>query len=305
MREAWIESASFLCPICRRAGLRLGRVDRRGDDGEILLGSLDCAGCAAMHPIVDGIPLLVEDWVSYAAGERLMILRRDDLPEWTSALLDAPLGGDHAERIRLGLLNTYVAAHYGRSVETHSANVNALADYVEGMLSRHSGGRQSLGLDAGCAAGGFTSMLSRYADLAIGLDLHFERVREAQRHRDQRGDALFVVADAQAAPFSAAAFQIVLALNLIDSCARPRETLERLDTCLQPGGLLVLTTPYQYSSVYSDPQQWVSEEELLSFLKERYEILDEQPRLPWVLPISPRHVDTFLVHAVTARKRVG
>ena len=309
MDPTLLERTRMVCPVCRAGGLR-AEVGVAGAGGEIRHGVLRCghAGCRAARPIIDGIPILVEDWVEYASSERWMILRRRDLPAAIGAMLDAPLADDHAEVIRRRHLASYRASHFGPPAPEAAGLSGEFAAFLEGALERFAGrvpGRQTVGLDAGCATGGYTAMLARHLDCAVGIDLHFERVRVAAEECGAAPGAAFLVASAEDPPFEAETFDVVFALNVLDSTALPRRVLESLQRCLRVGGLLVVTTPFDYSTMYSARKDWISEQELMGLLARDFEILEDRARLPWVLPIHGRRSDVFWVRAVAARKRAG
>jgi SAM-dependent methyltransferase len=301
------ERARLVCPVCRAGGLRV-EVAVPAGAGAVRHGMLHCGSptCRAARPIIDAVPILVEDWLAYARSERWIILRRQDLPPAAGEMLDAPLGDDHAERIRQRHLETYRRSHFGPfSPETVGLN-REFAGFLEAAFSRYAipaNGGPVCALDAGCATGGYTQMLSGRVDLAIGIDFHFERIRAAVEECPAASNAAFLVADAEDPPFEPASFDIVLALNLLDAVSLPRRALESLTLCLRPGGLLFLTTPFEYSTTYSERKEWISEPELIPMLAGDLEILEDRERLPWVLPVSSRRSDVFFVRALVARKR--
>lgn len=289
-----LDRVPLLCPVCRQGGLR------PAPDGR----SLVCPEAGCCHPIVDGVPIVVEDWLGYARSERWMILRRRDLPGWMESMLDAPLGDGQAESIRASRLESYRRSHYQAPPAELATLAGALPAFVERVLAEHAPRDSRLALDAGCATGGHTQMLARYTECAVGIDFHFERVRLALELAPADARTVFLVANAETPPFEPGCFDVVLALNLIDSIARPRVALAGLNQCLRSGGLLVLTTPFHWSSVCTEPAEWLSETELGSALEAGYDLLCEQPRLPWVLPLGSRHADIFFVRAWALRKRL-
>lgn len=235
-----------------------------------------------------------------------MILRRQDLPGAVGEVLDAPLGDDHAERIRQRHLESYRFSHFGPFSPEVSALSCEFAGFIEGALGRHLTkvkDRPTLALDAGCATGGYTQMLTRHVDCAIGIDLHFERIRVALEQCLQSPGAAFLVANAEDPPFEPGSFDVVFALNLLDSTALPRHVLDSLNRCLRAGGLLFVTTPFDYSTTYSARKEWIPDPELIQLLASDFEIVEDRQRLPWVLPVTPRRSEIFFVRALVARKR--
>jgi SAM-dependent methyltransferase len=258
--------------------------------------------CATAFPIVDGVPILVEDWIDYAHGERWMILRRRDLPTWMNRMFDAPLGDRHAETIRAGYLESFRRSHFEAPPAELETLARALPEFVERALSRHVPQDARLALDLGCATGGYTLALEGHAECAVGIDLHFERVRFAAESAGGDPRTLFLVANAETPPFASGSIDIALALNLVDSIARPRTMLEGLHRVVRPGGLIIVTTPFHWQSACTEPAEWMSETELRASLESRYEVLADEERLPWVLPAGERHADVFFSRAWVLRK---
>jgi SAM-dependent methyltransferase/uncharacterized protein YbaR (Trm112 family) len=309
MRPDLLEKVRLRCPVCRAGALALHAPVSDGH-GAIRHAILRCANpeCAAASPIIDGVPILVEDWVEYARSERWMILRRHDLPAGITAMLDAPLGDDHAERIRRRHLESFRLGQFGRFSPELAELGRPFAEFLETALNHYTAPpreRPALALDAGCATGGYTQMLARYVDCAIGIDLHFERLRAALELCSHPPSAGFLVANAEAPPFEPGSFDIVLALNLIDSTASPRRLLSSLNHLLRPGGLLVLTTPFEYSTTHAAPGEWITGPELSSLLSAAFDILEDRERLPWVVPVTDRRSDVFFVRALVARKQAS
>jgi 2-polyprenyl-3-methyl-5-hydroxy-6-metoxy-1,4-benzoquinol methylase len=111
-------------------------------------------------------------------------------------------------------------------------------------------------------------------------------------------------------------FGRVVALNLLDSVASPRQLLAVLDGLCQPGGEIVVSSPYAWqSSVMADHERlgWCATDaadpaaELTALLRAgtglaaRYEIEDEA-ELPWTLRRDARGAASYSIHYLRARK---
>jgi SAM-dependent methyltransferase len=91
-------------------------------------------------------------------------------------------------------------------------------------------------LDAGCGIG----ILGRlYPELAlVGLDASMTLIREAST-----GYSLRVEASAEALPFAAGTFDVVVALNMLHHVINPDQAVREFARVLKPGGTLVTVDP--------------------------------------------------------------
>jgi SAM-dependent methyltransferase len=270
----------LLCPACRRAGL----VSR--DDA--LVCSLP--DCGAAHPVIDSVPILIDNWPAYAASERWIILRRRDL----SPLADRLLESSPAEIVRAQTLAAYLEPEPPPELQNLAS---AFPDFLRNALARHARGAD-FALDLGCAAGGYTALLAGHARAAAGLDLHFERVRAA---REAHPGLFFFVADAEKPPVAPGSVSLALWLNLLDSIARPRAALAGLLEILAPGAVVLFSSPFAFRTEVSEPGEWISEDEWDAFVRRHFEVLESHERLPWVLGQGPRQTDVFFVKAQALR----
>lgn len=139
------------------------------------------------------------------------------------------------------------------------------------------------GLDVGCGAGRTTfDLAARHPDaLFLGVDLNLSLLRLARqalagtvsypRRRiglvyDRRRFAVappgagrvdFWACDALALPFAPARADLVAGLNLLDCVAEPARLLAELAAALRSGGLLLLATPYDWSTRATPVETWI------------------------------------------------
>jgi SAM-dependent methyltransferase/uncharacterized protein YbaR (Trm112 family) len=290
VRREHLEGLQPICPTCRAVGreapaLALGTVARE-DGGDVLEGVLVCPErlCRREHPIVDGIPVVVADLVSWASHQLDAVLRRDDLTHFAESLLgDAAGPGSELDRERMNL-SGYGRGHWGdldpQDPVEPEASLARLLDTALDLLDEPPRG---VWLDAGCAVGrGTLELARRTGDLAVGVDLSFAMLRVAERVRregravvplrrvgvvyERREIAVADVpaerlslwcTDAAALPFPDGAFAGALSLNVLDCVASPLGHLLELGRTLAAGAPALLTTPYDWAPNATSFEQWL------------------------------------------------
>ena len=192
----------LVCPRCRRSvdGHLVRAQLRMGD------GGLVCPACQALHPVVDGVPILFRDLDAWLEHRRGAVLARRDLPPAVLERLGAPRSPTRGYEQVGGEL---VAA------------VRELVAGLEGEV-----------LDLGCGVGwhGRTDV--------VGVDQDFDMCRAYP------GPA--VCGDAADPPFDGDRFDAVLLLNILDSCQHSGLVLAQADALLRPGGSLLIACAYAF-----------------------------------------------------------
>jgi len=285
-----LERLQPVCPACRVAGrdapsLALGTVARaEGDD--VLEGVLVCPEpeCRREHPIIDGIPVVVADLVSWAAHQLDAVQRRDDLTAFTESMLgDAAGPGSALDRERTNL-SGYGRGHWGDlDPDDPLEDAASLAGLLETALGMLEAPPRGVWLDAGCAVGRATLELARRTgELAVGVDLSFAMLRVAERVR-REGRAVVPLrrvgvvyerreiavpdvptehmslwcADAAVLPFGDGAFDGALSLNVLDCVASPLGHLLELGRTLSGGAPALLSTPYDWAPTATPFEGWL------------------------------------------------
>jgi uncharacterized protein YbaR (Trm112 family)/SAM-dependent methyltransferase len=311
----------LVCPGCRTlSGDRLDvrTLDRSGD-------VLACE-CGRRYPIVDDVPIVMGDSSAYLRSEIATIVERELAPEVAGLLVAG--GPDDAPYPRmLEHLSIYLDAHWADSA-TPAADF-ALAPFVERIAALP---RVGIAVELGCSVGRVLAELP--AERAIGLDMHFGAVRRARRllageslayARREIGrhyaaatatgkrttDRELVCADALDPPLLPDIFDRVIALNLLDSVAHPRQLLSVIDGLCAIGGEIIVSSPYAWqSSVMGEDERFGGADpaaalrELLTGgigLRARYRIEDES-EISWTLRRDARSSVTYRTHYVRARK---
>ena len=187
------------------------------------------------------------------------------------------------------LLAEYLLFHYGSPAEVlpypdgpHAAlgyPVRCISECVD--PARLPAGAR--GLDLGCAVGRSSFELARHCSVVIGIDnsasfiaaaatlqtdgqLSYKRIDEgslttpltARVPADlDRSRVSFERVDAQALPEDLGTFDFVLMANLIDRLPEPQRCLRQLPQLLNPGGQLVITSPYTWMDDFTPREQWL------------------------------------------------
>jgi len=312
----------LVCPGCRTLrGDRLDvcTLDPAGDD------MLACE-CGRSYPIIDGVPIVMNDGGAYVRNELATVVERDLSPA-AAALLVAD-GPDDAPYARmLEHLSIYLDAHWGDRAEPSPGF--ALAPFVDRIRALP---RVALAVELGCSVGRVLGELP--AERAVGLDMHFGAVRRARhllageslayarrevgRHYSvatatgvRASDRKLVCADALDPPLLPDVYDRVVALNMLDSVAHPRQLLSVIDGLCKPGGELILSSPYAWQSSVMQEHERIGGADpaaavraILSAgenLRARY-LIEDDSEISWTLRRDARSAVTYRTHYIRARK---
>ncbi len=138
-------------------------------------------------------------------------------------------------------------------------------------------------LDIGCAVGRTAFELARISDSVLGIDFSSAFIRAAETLRTegsltchvsvegeltmpftaQRPEGVdpsrlkFETGDATALDPHLGPFDLVMAANLLCRLPEPTRFLQRLPSLVNPGGQLILSTPFSWLPEYTDPEHWI------------------------------------------------
>jgi putative 4-mercaptohistidine N1-methyltranferase len=148
-------------------------------------------------------------------------------------------------------------------------------------------GRVDRALDLGCAVGRSAFELARTAPEVVGIDLsqrfisvaqQIQRTGEIRLRRHEEGNAYttilrqldsavdrtrcrFEVGDALRLRSDLGTFDFILAANLIDRVRAPGQLLVSLPKLLNPGGHLLIASPYTWLAEFTPPEEWLGARE--------------------------------------------
>lgn len=319
-----------ICPACREMSdgeVYVRALERTGD-------MLDCA-CGRSYPVIDGVALLLADPTGYLQSESISVLERDLAPE-VAALL--AVGPDTTGYTRLvDHLSTYLDAHWGDRADPPPdglAGATGAAALV-GKIAERSRVRVRNAVELGCSAGRFVAELARGADRVIGIDLQLAAVRRARRllagerlgynrrvvghhYRTAYAHAgdlaiaapledrvTLLCADALDPPLVPGEFERVVALNMLDSVAKPRQLLTVLDALCAPGGEIILASPYTWSSATLEVGERIGGPDPAAGVRAAFGdgyTVEDEAELPWTLRRETRVAVAYTCHYVRLRK---
>jgi putative 4-mercaptohistidine N1-methyltranferase len=189
------------------------------------------------------------------------------------------------------LVDQYLLFHYGEGEDhlpypfgPHDAlfyPIRCVTEFVPLI------GRVDRALDLGCAVGRSTFELARTVPEVIGIDLsqrfisaalEIQRTGKIRFRRHEEGNIYteisrqldptidrtrcrFEAGDALRLRSGLGTFDFVLAANLIDRVGSPRTLLAILRQLLNPGGHLLIGSPYTWLSEFTPPEEWLGARE--------------------------------------------
>jgi SAM-dependent methyltransferase len=304
-------------------------------------GILNCSdpGCWMEFPVLDGVPVITADPAATLKAQIWQAMRRDDLPPLLESLLgDAAGPGSEVDTTRQHL-SLYAGSQYQ---DWTSTGVSSSASVIAAALAGMGGLPEGMALDIGCGTGrGGWEIAVASGRPTVACDLSLTFLRFAQRLRLEGRAAYprrrigtvfdrtevtvpathagaqvdFWALDALALPFPGAVFALTALVNVVDCIAGPTEVLTEAARVTAPGGGAIVTTPYDWAPNVTPPAGWFgghsqraghagAGEPVLNATLARagFEILREDPDIPWTLRLHSRSEMTYRLHMVLARR---
>lgn len=205
------------CPLCHAGLERIGEV-------------LNCvsAGCGSSFPIIDGIPILINDHASVFSAEDFVLHRATTLGGGRSSALKRLLVQTLGVR-GFGTLKTVVR----RMLPSIDKNIGTEKNYARfsDMLLMRTQAPRVLVLGGGILGQGISALMSKPSIEIVESDVSF-------------GPRTGIICDAHDIPFADESFDAVVAQAVLEHVADPYRCVEEIHRVLSEDGLVYAETPF-------------------------------------------------------------
>ena len=280
---------------------------------ECIEGFLSCENCTSKYPIIQGVPILMENFHEYARkrilsfGKWIVNCKSPEIKAFLRSegvKIGNPTYNDRYEENSI-LYKSYLKAHYGYPSDDKLLSLlkkEIKPDHIYKMLASNSLNLNGIGLDVGCSIGSSTLQLSKKLSYVFGIDLSFSFILEARKRMQNRKsrNMEFIVADATNLPFRPKFFQIVVALNVVDRMDFKKLILS-INSCIKKYGKLILADPYHFVD-NNGKEEFDSVEIRKKLEKFGYKIKNRESYIPWILKMNERSYLFYFVDFVEAIK---
>jgi len=159
-------------------------------------------------------------------------------------------------------------------------------------------------LDVACGTGYGTELISKVANLAVGVDISREALSYASKSCRKNAHMTFVLADAKNLPFRNDAFDTIISFETIEHLMPPQDFLHQVQSVLKLDGQLIISTPNgKLSSLYRDKpmnpfhlREYTKQEfsNLIGIFSQRPQFYGQCPTFLALFPFVDHHITSFL-----------
>ena len=298
---------------CKRNGLTLESLQEVGD--ECIEGLLSCNVCNSQYPIIQGVPIVLQNFHEYARqriityGKWIVNSKSSKLKDFLRSVgtkIHFPTSNDIYEENNI-LYKAYLYNHHHYHFDDRLLsllNKKIEPDHIYKMLGKKNLNLNGISLDIGCSFGSSTFELAKRLPFVFGVDLSFSFILEARKimHDKMTKNVEFIVSDAINLPFESRFFQSIIALNLVDRLD-PHKLMASINRCIKNNGKLILIDPYHFVNENSN-DQFDSIQIRKIVEKLGYKININESYVPWIVKMNERSYLFYFVDFIIADRIV-
>lgn len=303
-----------LCCInnsCKKARLNLESF--LGTEDECIEGFLTCKICKSKYPIIQGVPILLENFHKYACqriitfGKWIVNSKSAEIKSFLKsegAKIRSHTYNDRYEENGI-LYKSYLNTHNGYPSDDRLLSLfkkQIKPNHIYKMLTDEDLNLNGIGLDIGCSIGSSTFELSKKLTYVFGIDLSFSFILEARKimHDRKRRNMEFIVADATNLPFKSKFFHSIAALNVIDRLDF-NKLIFSVNSSIKKNGKLILIDPYHFDD--DNGKDKFDSNQIRKILEKfGFKINNEESYIPWIMKINERSYLFYFVDFIEAKK---
>ena len=295
---------------CKSKVLTLESLREVGD--ECIEGFLSCSICSSRFPIIQGVPIVLQNFHHYARqrittyGKWILISKSAKLKDFLRSIgekIHSPTSNDLYEENN-SLYKAYLHNYHDDHFEDRLSSLfkrKIEPDHIYRMVSKKNLNLKGIGLDIGCSIGSSTFELAKRLPFVFGIDLSFSFILEARRiMRNKKSENIeFLVSDATNLPFESRHFQTIIALNLVDR-VDPNKLIVSINRCIKDDGKLILIDPYHHVNGGTDQFDSIKIRKIIE--KSGYKIRSNESYIPWILKMNERAYLFYFVDFIVANR---
>ncbi len=282
-------------------------------------GMLTCNDCNQKYPIIDGIAIIVNNFVEYCSermitfGKWLLEVESDKLKNFLKDIV-ADIDKRNIKDNKYENDGLYYQSYKWLHNENFESDkfLHLLrwkikpSDIYRKLAASVIYSPEGMGLDLGCALGLSTFEIAKKFAFVVGVDTSFSFIKEARKKSRDQGitNTEFIVSDILNLPFKNQKFDLIFGLNIIEFVPINR-LLEVAHSLLKPHCTFIITSPYDYNreNVYEQKMDDILMRKTIE--KSGFEIshrTQKESFIPWMLKINERTYLFYFLDLIEAKK---
>jgi SAM-dependent methyltransferase/uncharacterized protein YbaR (Trm112 family) len=282
-------------------------------------GMLICNSCSQRYPIIEGVAIIVQNFVEYCSDRMITFgkwLLEVESSKLKSYLIDIAKNIEKKDTVNNRYENE--GLYYQSYNWLHNENFESdkflhllrwkikPSDIYKKLASNVIFNPEGIALDLGCALGLSTFEIAKKYAFVIGTDTSFSFIKEARKKSKEIGitNIEFIVADILYLPFKNQKFDLIFGLNVIEFVPITK-LLEAIYNILKPHSTFIITSPYDYNreNVYDQKMDSITLRKIVE--KNGFEITHRTQKesfIPWILKINERIYLFYFLDLIESKK---